>query len=188
MEEERRLVQLRLTREQIDVISSLFNHNDWDFDDAVVSNPWQISEEETQHVISTTPTDHHNQETACGHSNSGEPYSDQEVDITEGCKDCLCNPCITTDVQAWLGIGAPAHARNAALRKVRYKKFWTLLSRRGLWSNHVYKRRKLAQLGRNENDGCVWTKREIIPECILLQVRGLYPNPPGKPYMGHKWV
>lgn len=138
MEDQRRLVQLKLTQEQTEVITALFNHNNWNFDAAVVSNPWSLSEEETQHVISTNGTDQHSQEplktagdqSPC--SGSQEPDSDHEDDIIEGCVHCLCNPCITSEVQSWLGNGAPAHERNSALRKVRYKKFWTLLSRRGV--------------------------------------------------------
>jgi len=30
-------------------------------------------------------------------------------------------------------------------------------------------------------------KRDIMPDCVLKLVRGWLPNPPAKPYMGHKW-
>ncbi|KAK3097458.1 hypothetical protein FSP39_009798 [Pinctada imbricata] len=33
--------------------------------------------------------------------------------------------------------------------------------------------------------GEMYTLREIMPECVLDVVRDLYPNPPGRPYMGH---
>ena len=29
--------------------------------------------------------------------------------------------------------------------------------------------------------------REIMPECVLNLVRGLYPNPPDTPILGHRW-
>ena len=29
--------------------------------------------------------------------------------------------------------------------------------------------------------------REIMTECVLKLVRGLYPNLPDTPYLGHKW-
>jgi hypothetical protein len=34
----------------------------------------------------------------------------------------------------------------------------------------------------------VTVAREIMPDCVLSVVRGLYPNPPSQPYMGHKWL
>ena len=33
----------------------------------------------------------------------------------------------------------------------------------------------------------VYVLREIMPECVLKLVRGLYPNLPDTPYLGHKW-
>ena len=30
-------------------------------------------------------------------------------------------------------------------------------------------------------------KRDVMPDCVLKIVRHWYPNPSGKPYMGHKW-
>ena len=34
---------------------------------------------------------------------------------------------------------------------------------------------------------CVGSIREIMQDCVLKFVRGLYPNPESQPYMGHKW-
>jgi hypothetical protein len=41
-------------------------------------------------------------------------------------------------------------------------------------------------LARDKVDEYVVTvAREIMPDCVLSVVRGLYPNPPSQPYMGH---
>ena len=41
--------------------------------------------------------------------------------------------------------------------------------------------------GASYSETAVHVLREIIPECVLNLVRGLYPNPPDTPYLGHKW-
>ena len=33
-----------------------------------------------------------------------------------------------------------------------------------------------------------YNKHPIMPQCVLDQVPGLYPNPPGMPYLGHNVV
>ena len=52
--------------------------------------------------------------------------------------------------------------------------------------NDKYHRKKQRLLGLNGTD-TVLVVREILPQCILDLVRGIYPNLPGQPYMGHKW-
>ena len=65
---------------------------------------------------------------------------------------------------------------------------------RGAWREARYQQKKNNELRREiGNVDLVWEsavgnqQREIMPECILNLVRGLYPNPPGYAYMGHKW-
>jgi hypothetical protein len=49
--------------------------------------------------------------------------------------------------------------------------------------------KKSWMLARDQVDEYVVTvAREIMPDCVLSVVRGLYPNPPSQPYMGHKWL
>lgn len=49
------------------------------------------------------------------------------------------------------------------------------------------KREKAKHFNRDEEvENIVWAHREIMPECVLSLLRDLYPNPPGRPYMGHK--
>ena len=37
------------------------------------------------------------------------------------------------------------------------------------------------------DESVVEVLREIMPDCVLLLVRELYPNPVGVPHLGHKW-
>lgn len=109
-----------------------------------------------------------------------------EPDRNNECPFCFLTPCVTETPPHWVGPGAAPHDRNAALRKIRYKKFWSLLNRLGAWIDPRYKSKKEHQFGRNRQ-GCVITMREIMPECVLRLVRSRYPNIPGRPYMGHLW-
>ena len=197
MEDERRNVQLLLTREQLDVISALFGHYNWNFEDATVNNSCETSEDSSE-VLTDRITDNRIFETTCvgnitsssAGGNSGNTGGDQNdlADVLDGdCPNCLCNPCIT-HIQLWLGNGAPPHDRNSGLRNIRYRKFWTLLSQKGAWLDPRYKVRAMRQFQRTEADGCVCTKRKIMPDCVIVLVRQLYPNPESKLYMGHRWV
>lgn len=103
------------------------------------------------------------------------------------CQHCFLSPCVTVCRQSWLGHGAVPHFRNAPLRKKKYKLFWKIISERGGWLHPNYVKKKQELLNRGMDDSIVWTPREIMPECVLNLVRELYPNPPGQPYMGHKW-
>ena len=109
--------------------------------------------------------------------------SDDDVDF-DGCRECYFNPCVTTNRQSWLGNAVPPHNRNAELRKKRYKHFWQMLDRRQAWIHPLYLRRKARLFNRPENTE-VYTIREYMPRCVVDLVRSLFPNPPGRPYMGH---
>lgn len=103
------------------------------------------------------------------------------------CQHCFLSPCVTVYPQSWLGHGAGPHMRNAPLRKKKYKLFWKVISERGGWLHPRYVAKKQRVLHRTRDDSIVWTPREIMPDCVLNLVRGLHPNLPGQPYMGHKW-
>ncbi|KAK3104796.1 hypothetical protein FSP39_010282 [Pinctada imbricata] len=89
-----------------------------------------------------------------------------------------------------MGNGALPHARNSAIRKKKFKKFWTMMSRRNTWNHPLYLQKKANMLNWNaiDSERIVWTLREVMPDCVLTVVRELYPNPPGQLYMGHKWI
>lgn len=63
-----------------------------------------------------------------------------------------------------------------------------MMSRRYAWNHPRYQAKKAEHFNRDEVENIVWTQRETMPECVLSLVRDLYPNPPGRPYMGRKWA
>ena len=194
--EEQREVLLQLTREQSEIISDFINFNNWNTENIIVRNDW-----ETESEIAQTAT---HSETVTQQENtppqgpsivvSGGGGGDHDPSNGQGnageCDHCFCTPCITSNRQAWLGDGALPHMRNTAIRKTKYRKFWTLLSGANAWFHPRYldKKRRVLQVHATSDLGEIYTKREIMPQCVLDLVRGLYPNLPGRPYMGHRWT
>ena len=69
-----------------------------------------------------------------------------------------------------------------------YRKFGSMLEMRNSWRHPAYLQKKSAVMERDGVDeSVVEVLREIMPDCVLLLVRELYPNPVGVPYLGHKW-
>ena len=59
---------------------------------------------------------------------------------------------------------------------------------RGAWRHPSYVRKKETAMCRDHIAGTVvHVLSEIMPECVLKLVRGLYPYPPDTPYLGHRW-
>lgn len=100
------------------------------------------------------------------------------------CPFCFLNPCVAQAHQHVCGEGQAASDNNPPIRKGIYRRFWSIINNLGGWNLQCYTHKKLqeAQLA-----NVVYLKREIMPECVIELVRGLYPNPFGQPYMGHKW-
>ena len=84
----------------------------------------------------------------------------------------------------FIGVGQPACRENAELRYRKYRSYYAQLSNLGLWFDERYKVRKVAAAG---GEWALVHQREIMPVCVVKKVRGLYPNPPGVSYVGHKW-
>ena len=85
----------------------------------------------------------------------------------------------------WLGDGQRACKENSSIRKAKYTSYWKVLNNLGTWSDQRY-----IEVKRQRANGGEWAvkhRREVMPVCVLKKVRGLYPNPEGKPYMEHKW-
>ena len=104
---------------------------------------------------------------------------------TAVCPECFLAPCCTSYDNNFVGAGQPASNCNPAIRRVRYRKYWSVISNLGGWTKESYiakKRRRTYEAGEN-----VLHRREIMPKCVLNQLRNLYPNPDGQPYIGHKW-
>ena len=212
---EKRHIKLNITKEQFWAIYHFFNYNDWDLQNAIVQSEWDFNEDQNVRPApaaqaSTTTSVSDNDDDADDDNNDegpnfmnnhlqdnfqdnghgdrdGDNNGDNNQQPENMCQHCYLSPCITTYHQSWLGHGAVPHARNAPLRKKKYKLFWKVISEHGGWLRPMYREKKQRLLNRTMDDSIVWTPREIMPDCVLHLVRGLYPNPPGQAYMGHKW-
>ena len=92
----------------------------------------------------------------------------------------------------------PKRARkNVSKRYKLYKKFWTLLFQANAFADDRYLERKQAMLARKKQkyraqgreemvEKCVFSNRELLPNCVVTQVRKWYPNPKGVPYKGFR--
>lgn len=192
------LYTLRLTPDQFELVRIFVQYHDMDIDDVVVdvkedtSNEGQGAEGgdagqnlEEQEAHDPDPVEVHQ---ACQEDIlQDEEYRDGE------CRECFCVPCVTNYPQRWLGPGQAANPRkpeqNSGLRKKIYKKYWKVLKDRYVWMDRRYQNRRARMIKevRDRGEEPVRVEREIIPDCVLEQVRGLYPNPPDMPYMGHMW-
>jgi len=112
-----------------------------------------------------------------------------------GCQFSFLDPCVTENRQSWLHTTpVRPHIRNKGIRRTKNRKFWTLIQRRGGWSDSRYNLKKSRLLRRDRNleeyDES-WIsygkRRDIMPDCVLDVVRNVYPNPSNIPYMGHRW-
>ena len=106
------------------------------------------------------------------------------------CPHCFCQPCVTdeTNRQQWW----PQESRNpndcnSIPRKDCYRRFWAMMSHRGVWEIEDYVRKKELALQDQDEENVIW-QRDIMPDCVLKLVRSWFPNLPKTPYMGHKWA
>lgn len=162
-------VTVRLSEEKLAAIQALFAYNDWSWD------PDDESDQEypvTEHRPIIPPSDGHFE-----------------------CPDCFCRPCVMSDQNRqlwWPERCREGSQKNKHHRKALYKKFWTMLCHRGLWQDERYLARKsVAVRIDSRHRRFVWQshayKREIMPDCVVRQVREWFPNLPSQPYMGHLW-
>ena len=100
----------------------------------------------------------------------------------EICSYCRSNPCVLSsqNLPARLTAFGQPRMTNHIKRKGDYKSFYTILNRRGLWRDPIY-------IARKEALGCyVEDVREVMPVCVVEDVRKRWPNPDGVPYCGHR--
>lgn len=112
------------------------------------------------------------------------PYIDQgHATVThEMCLYCRCSPCVlfSETLPARLRAFGLPRMTNHTKRKGDYRSFYTILNRRGLWRDPIY-------IARKEALGCyVEDVREVMPICVVEDVRKRWPNPDGVPYCGHR--
>ena len=90
------------------------------------------------------------------------------------CHYCLQQPCITTpdDTKAnFLQAYGPARPQNISKRYKSYREYYKSLKRARLWYNPSYVERK-RELGIYIDD-----VREVIPNCVVKDVRTKLPKP-----------
>ena len=173
MAEAKSLMSLYVTQEQRELIYAMWAHNDWDIEEATSHSPGPVELDGpiTDFVIEQSSTD-------------------------QECGFCLCRPCITDQTNRQMWWETESHAAdqsNSSLRKPIYKRFWTMLLHRRVWDDPRYKARKQHALQSDpQRLVTAWSgpgvhPRDIMPDCVLKLVRGWFPNPPDRPYMGHKW-
>lgn len=166
------LMTIRVTPEQREVIYAMWAHNDWDIEEVATQESQTPSNNITDFVIEQS-------------------MSDPE------CPFCLCRPCITSEQNRQMWWEQECHTpdeANSSLRKPMYRRFWTMLLHRRVWDDPRYiAKKESCLLNDPSRQITAWVGprhhlRDIIPECVLKLVRGWYPNPPEKSYMGHKWT
>ena len=132
-------------------------------------------------TVNTTTTEPENDEDSTDEAES-ETESSEEI-----CTFCYLSPCCTSYDHDFVGQGQEACNENPEIRKVRYRKYWNVISNLGGWNKAAYQQKKRRLAGQSKERVGVWHRREIMPDCVLNQLRELYPNPSGKAYVGHKW-
>ena len=171
-------ISANLSEEKLAAIRALFAYNGWD---------WDSNWEEPREDVPDTPEPTNGQDDPEIHF--------PPVPHFPECPECFCQPCIVHDMHRqlwWPQQAKPASSQNNKCRKVLYKKFWTMLSHRGVWQDGRYVDRKSRAIRidvrrRRFLWQTVGMKREIMPNCVIRQVREWFPNPDNLPYMGHLW-
>ena len=173
--------------DKLEAIRRLFDENEWNFDFDIEETRPNPSCSSTNELQNYSESLNEPSTSVQSHERVLPPiYIDVGAAAEGECPHCFCSPCVTKHRQSWLGNGQKKCKRNANLRKTIYKRFWSMLDRRGAWKHSRYiqkKNRRLAQ----DNPINVIPKREIMPDCVVSLVRDLYPNPDGVPYMDHLW-
>ena len=113
----------------------------------------------------------------CDSNESGVASPPQVLEST--CDFCLRAPCITSSDFKPDG-RCDARITNHIKRRKDYKWYWKTLKDNGVWDNPKY-------LEKKEQLGCLIDDvREVIPHCVIKDVRARWPNPPNVPYQGHR--
>ena len=112
---------------------------------------------------------------------SAESHHEEEFD-DQRCIFCRNSPCIlrSENLPDKLRASGPPRMTNHCKRKADYRALYTILKRKGLWRDPIYVQRKEAL-------GCyIDDVREVMPVCVVEDVRKRWPNPDGVPYCGHR--
>ena len=105
-------------------------------------------------------------------------YREESIVPAVACPFCLQVRCITSSAFKPQGRGN-ARITNHTKRRKDYKWYWRTLKACGLWENPVY-------LAHKQQLGCLIDDvSEVMPNCVVKDVRDRWPNPSGVPYQGH---
>ena len=178
-------VAIKVTELQHDVIQRVFAHHDWDYE--------EVSLEELVEQSSA-----HHQDDEDGDEYDIPGFVIEQDSTAEECPYCFSRPCITNEDNRqlwWEEQDNEPRDWNSGLRKDVYKRLWTMLYHRKVWLDPRYIHRKNTALQQDPNRAQhAWSgpggynhRRDIMPECVLKLVRGWFPNPHGRHYMGHRW-
>lgn len=112
---------------------------------------------------------------------SAESHHEEELDDRR-CIFCRNSPCIlrSENLPDKLRASGPPRMTKQCKRKADYRALYTILKRKWLWCDPIYVQRKEAL-------GCyIDDVREVMPVCVVEDVRKRWPNPDGVPYCGHR--
>ena len=115
----------------------------------------------------------------------GEPGGAADLDINGECQFCFLKPCITERELYFVGSGQGPCEDNSNIRKEIYKRYWKVINNAGGWNDPRYLAIKVQRA--NGGEWAIQHRREVMPVCVLTQLRTLYPNSKEKPYMDHMW-
>ena len=122
-------------------------------------------------------------EIGTGQARNPQHLEEPHANVThEMCMYCRSSPCVISSetLPARLRAFGEPRMNNHMKRKGDYRSFYTILNRRGLWRDPVY-------IARKEALGCyVEDVREVMPVCVVEDVRKRWPNPDGVPYCDHR--
>lgn len=189
MAENKHLVCLLLTEEQEQVLEGIFVWHGWEFERAGPHEVPQPADDRRQEEGSIeVATD-----VAPAPLPPVPPPIPSHHEGNEECPHCLCAPCITSNRfrQGWWPRGnSPPHLVNRSLRLQLYKNFWALLYNHGVWLDPRYKQRKEQAIKLDPRmKRFKWqSKRDIMPNCVIDQIRDWHPKTDGEEYVGHKWT
>ena len=93
----------------------------------------------------------------------------------------LCDHVLQHETYRLLAQDSVCKDNNGIQKGVYYKLYWKVLNNVGLWNNPRYLAVKVQRA--NWGECAISHKREVMPICVLVQLRALYANP----YMDHMW-
>ena len=207
MEGGKKLLCLVVTEEQESAIEGIFTFHGWSLDRADgethKSYSTAVTSDTENSASSIDVNSHiHADNLRCDQSDDSDlqgtsrscgpmPENHEIDDRSTECPHCFCNPCITNETNRqlwWPVVNSQPHERNRGIRNKVYKKFWSMMQNRYMWTEPRYTARKMAALRRDpKRKHYKWHKRDIMPNCILLLTTSWFPKTKSEEYVGHSW-